>query len=59
MLNEFRYRGIAKNGQAIQGKVLAHSKSKAKKIILQLSEKHKLRINSIVTKQLFLYTITI
>ncbi len=57
MLTEYRYKGIAKNGKAIQGIVLAKSKGKAKKMINNLAHKHHLRINSITPKQLFLYRV--
>lgn len=57
MQYEFRYQGITLQGKAIQGIVLASSKGKAKKIIENFAEKHKIRINSIQKRSLFLYKI--
>ncbi len=55
MLNEYRYQGVSVNGKGVQGIVIARNKSNAKKIIKTLAEKHKLKINSILTKKVFLY----
>ena len=57
MQYEFRYQGITLQGKGVQGIVLASSKSKAKKIIDEFSEKHKIRINSIQKRSLFLYNL--
>ncbi|MBT3755544.1 MAG: hypothetical protein HOD64_06830 [Candidatus Cloacimonetes bacterium] len=57
MQYEFRYQGITSQGKGVQGIVLASSKGKAKKIIDEFSEKHKIRINSIQKRSLFLYNL--
>ncbi|MCK4654145.1 MAG: type II secretion system F family protein [Candidatus Cloacimonetes bacterium] len=55
MLNEYRYQGVTVSGKGVQGVVVAKNKPKAKKIIKTLAEKHKLKINSILAKKIFLY----
>ncbi|MCD4795956.1 MAG: type II secretion system F family protein [Candidatus Cloacimonetes bacterium] len=57
MLNEFRYQGVSFSGKAVQGIVLAKNKSTAKKLISTLADKHKIRINSILPKKTFLYSV--
>ena len=57
MLSEFRYQGVTPSGKGVQGFVTAHSRSAAKKIINNLAAKHKIKINSIIKKKIFLYTV--
>ncbi len=57
MQNEYRYQGITVSGKGVQGTVIAQSKKKAKELIDRIAAKHKIRINSIKKKRLFLYTV--
>ena len=57
MLNEYRYQGLTARAKAVQGIVLAKSKKGAKKLIEEIANKHKLKINSILPKRMFLYTV--
>ncbi|OPX29062.1 MAG: hypothetical protein B1H06_02105 [Candidatus Cloacimonas sp. 4484_143] len=57
MQHEFRYQGITSQGKSIQGIVLASSKRSAKQMIDNFAAKHKVRINSILKRGLFLYRI--
>lgn len=57
MLSEFRYQGITPSGKGVQGFVTARSRSAAKKIINSIAFKHKVKINSITKKKIFLYTV--
>ena len=57
MQKEFRYQGVSLNGKPVQGLVLAHNKSKAKQLIKQIATKHRIRINSILRKKTFIYTV--
>lgn len=57
MQYEFRYQGITSQGKGIQGIVLASNKRKAKHIVDNFAKKHRIRINSILKKSLFLYNI--
>jgi type IV pilus assembly protein PilC len=55
MLEEYRYQGITATGKGVQGIVLARSKSIAKKMIDDVASKHKISINSVLKKRVFLY----
>ncbi|MCK4339431.1 MAG: type II secretion system F family protein [Candidatus Cloacimonetes bacterium] len=57
MQKEFRYRGVTFNNKPVQGVVLAHNKSKAKQLIKQIATKHRIKINVILPKKTFLYTV--
>ncbi|MCK4359446.1 MAG: type II secretion system F family protein [Candidatus Cloacimonetes bacterium] len=57
MLKEYRYSGISLSGKTIQGIVLVHNSSTAKKLVNQLAVKHKLKINSILPKKNFIYNV--
>jgi len=57
MQYEFRYQGITSQGKGVQGIVLASTKRKAKQLIDSIAKKHRIRINSILKKSLFLYNI--
>lgn len=57
MNKEFRYYGITPNGKVIQGRVTASSKSKAKKLIGDVSKKYNLEIRNILPKRTFLYKV--
>lgn len=47
MQKEFRYTGIAQNGKAIQGVVIASNKSRAKQLIRDIEEKQNFTVNKI------------
>lgn len=55
MLREYRYQGVTLGGKGVQGIVLAHNKGRAKKLVESIALKNKIRINSIISKKLFLY----
>jgi len=57
--NEFKYQGVAANGKAIQGVLVADSLGKAKKKIEQLAQRHRVKINTISPRKTFLYTVTL
>ena len=57
MQYEYRYQGITSQGKSIQGIVLASNKRSAKQMIDNFATKHKVRINSILKRSLFLYRI--
>lgn len=55
MLEEYRYQGITPAGKGVQGIVLARNKKTAKKLVEDVASKHKISINSILKKRVFLY----
>ena len=57
MQYEFRYQGTTAQGKGIQGIVLASNKRKAKQIIDDFALKHRIKINSILKRSLFLYNL--
>lgn len=57
MQYEFRYQGITAQGKGVQGIVLASNKRKAKQLIDNFAQKHKIRINSVLKRSLFLYNL--
>lgn len=57
MLKDYRYQGIYLNGKSVQGIVLAHNSSRAKKLVKRLADKHKFKINSMIPKKNFLYSV--
>jgi len=57
MLKEFRYTGINQAGKPVQGVVLAHNKSTAKKLIHNTEIKQNISVNQIDQKINFLYKV--
>lgn len=57
MLKEFRYTGINQAGNPVQGVVLAHNKSKAKKLIHDIESKQSISVNQIDQKSNYIYKI--
>ena len=55
MLEEYRYQGITPAGKGVQGIVLARNMKTAKKLVEDVASKHKISINSILKKRVFLY----
>ncbi len=55
MQEEYRYQGITTTGKGVQGIVLARSKKNAKKLVNDVASKHKISINSVLKKRVFLY----
>ncbi len=57
MQYEFRYQGINFQGKGVQGIVFASNKRNAKKMIDDFALKHRIKINSILKRSLFLYNL--
>ena len=57
MQYEYRYQGVASTGKRVQGIVLASNKGKAKKLLTNFADKHKIKINTIIKRSLYLYRI--
>ncbi len=57
MLREFRYLCLSLRGKSVQGIVLASNRFKAKKLIERITDKHKLKVISILQKKNFLYKV--
>lgn len=57
MKSEYRYQGVTISGKAVQGIVIAQKKKIAKLLVDRIARKHKLKINTLKKKRLFLYTV--
>ena len=55
MQYEYRYQGVTFQGKRVQGIVLASNMSKAKKVIDIFANKHRIRIDKILKRSLYLY----
>ncbi len=57
MTNEFKYLGVTQSGKGVTGIVMAKSMGNAKQIVGDIAQKHDLRINSILPRKKFLYSV--
>ncbi len=57
MLKEFRYTGVNQTGNPVQGVVLAHNKSNAKKLVRDIESKQSISVNQIDQKSNYIYKI--
>lgn len=54
---EFRFQGVTSGGQAVQGTVMASSKSSAKEKVQELAEEHGFRPSDLKKRRTFLYKV--
>ena len=57
MSNEFKYLGTTQSGKGVSGVIIAKNPGHAKQIVSEIARKHDLRINQILPRKKFLYSV--